>query len=109
MSGHDEMVQYAHVDESQCLLEFPGQRLVGGRRLGNARRMVMRKHHGGRVMPQRLLNHFSRIDAGLRQRSVKQFFGRDQAVLCIQPQSEKHFMCQPGQVQAKIIAHRTRR
>ena len=55
VSRDDEMVEHPYVDKRQRLLEFGRQQFVGARLFGDARRVVVRQHDGGCVMPQRAL------------------------------------------------------
>ncbi len=67
----------------------------------------MGKHHGSGIVRQRFFYHFTRIDAGLRQRPPEQFLRTQQSMLGIQPKCKKYLMIQPCQMQAQIITHCT--
>ncbi|MNN33671.1 hypothetical protein D3C81_1474370 [compost metagenome] len=68
----------------------------------------MRQHDAGRVMQQRLLDHFAWIDAGVGEGAAKHFLGGDQAVLDVQKQHMEGFMRQMAQGQAQIVFDRMR-
>ena len=69
-SGHDEMVEYAHVHQRQGLHQRARQQQIRFAGLGRAGRVVVRQHDAGRVVQQRLLDHFARVHAGAGVRTL---------------------------------------
>ena len=76
------------VDQRQRLLQVPGEGLVGGAGLGQARGVVVRDDHGGGMVAQRFAHDFARIDRGLRQGAAREFTAGDQAQLAVQVEAD---------------------
>jgi hypothetical protein len=78
----------------------PGQRalqrlrevLVGARRLGQPRRVVVRQDHRAGVQRQRAAHHLARVDAGLRQRAAEHLLQLQQPVLLVEEQHREHLL-----------------
>jgi hypothetical protein len=66
------MVEDAHVDQVERVLQRAGQQLVGGARLGGAGGVVVGEDHRGGVAREGELDHFARIDRGLGERAAEQ-------------------------------------
>ena len=52
----------------------------------------MSEYYRCRVVHQRSLDHFPRVDRGLGQRAAKEFFRDDQPVPGVHPQAHEYFM-----------------
>lgn len=98
----DEVIEHTNVDQLQRLRERLGQQLVGTRRFGQTRRMVVREDHGAGVARQRGLDDLARVDAGLRQGAAEQRVHLDESMLCVEEQHGKDLVRQPGQVQLQV-------
>src|SRR6185295_13803625 len=107
-AGHDEMVEGPDVDQRQRLLQCLGQQLVGARGLGGAGRVVVREDDRGRIVAERGLHNLARIDAGLRQRTLEQFLGRDQPVLAVEEQPDEDLDRPRRDRQPEVVAHDVR-
>ena len=86
---HDEVVERADVDQRERLLERRGQKLVRARGLRDAARMVVREDDAGRVVRERRLDDFARVDAGLRERAAKELARGDQPILAVEEQRRR--------------------
>lgn len=104
MTGYNEVIEHANIDQCQRLLEAARERFVGRRRLGDTGRMIVRKNNSRRIMPQRPLDNFPWINAGLRQRPAKQLFRRQQTMLRVKPKRKEHFKGMPERCK-RVIAH----
>ena len=65
MSGDDEMVENTDIHQGQRLHQRARQQQIRLARLRRSRWMVVRQHDAGGVARQRLLDHFTRINAGV--------------------------------------------
>src|SRR5574340_729672 len=66
--GNDDVIEHPHVDQCERALQRLRQELVGARRLGQPRRVVVREDHRAGVEHHRPPDDLAGIDAGLRQR-----------------------------------------
>ena len=98
------MSEHLHVDHGQRLFQAARQHLVGARRLGNAGRMVMGEDHRSSIIGQRRLDHFARVNAGLRQAAGEQFVGLDEAVLPISLPGWSNLRTQVAPVGVSLLA-----
>jgi hypothetical protein len=90
-------------------LQRLGEVLVGPRRLGHARRMVVRQDHRRCIARQGALDHLTRVHAGLADGAGEQRVQADQPVLVVEEQHGKHLVLQPAQVQLQVILDHLRR
>ena len=90
--GDNEVIESAHVDQAQGLLQRQCEAFVGDAGVEAARRVVVRQHDAGGIVSQGSLDDFARIHAGVRQRAAEQFFAFEQAVLYIEMQYHEGFM-----------------
>ena len=65
------MIEYAHVDQSQCFTETPGQVLVRTARFGNSGRVVVREDNRGRVQFEHAFDDFTRVHGGAVDRAQR--------------------------------------
>ena len=65
VSGDDEMVEYTDIHQGEGLHQRARQQQVRFAGLRRAGRVVVRQHDAGGVARQRLLDHFTRINAGV--------------------------------------------
>src|SRR5439155_27278541 len=82
--GDDEMVEHLDVDERERGFQRSREDLVGVAGLGDAGRVVVGEDHGGRVVLERALHDFARIDARLRERAAEKLLRRGHAVLRVE-------------------------
>ena len=68
--GHDKVIEDAYIDQRQRLHQRARQQQVRFAGLGAAGGVVVGQHDAGRVVQQRLLDHFARIDAGVGVRTL---------------------------------------
>src|SRR5437773_1437089 len=99
------MVECPNVDQRQRLLERLRKKLVRTRRLRDARWMIVRKDHRGRVAGERCLDHLARIDAGLRERPAEKLLGSEHTILAVEEQSHEHFVRTSAERKSQIIAN----
>src|SRR5437773_4447688 len=105
----DEMVEHLNIDQGERALQRACEDLVGMARLGDPGGVVMRENHGRRVMPQGALHHLARVDTRLRQGAAEKLLVRDDAMLRVEEQYHEDFLLAPGEREAQVIAHRSRR
>ena len=103
------MVERADIDQRQRLLQRLREQLVGPAGLGNAGRMIVRKDHRGRIARERSLDDLPWVNAGLRERTAKEFVRGEQPVLAVEKQSYEHFVGPRREQQPQIIADSLRR
>ncbi len=108
-AADDQMVEDAHVDERERALQRRGQELVGARRLGRTRRMVVGEDDRGRADLERALDDLARIDAGLRQRAAKHLLEPDQPALRVEEQHREHLVRALAELQLQVVLHLRRR
>lgn len=70
MASYDHVVEGAHVDEFERLLEASGQCLVRFTRLGVSTRMVVGEEHCRCVEAQGLLHYFAGVHRGRVDRAA---------------------------------------
>ena len=92
--GDDEVIEYADIDEVECLFETSGEQLVRIARLVRPRGMIMGEDDRRGIVCEGELDYFTRVYAGLRQRSTKELDRLDQAVACVEQQDAADFMGQ---------------
>src|SRR5882762_9393669 len=105
----DEMVEHLDIDQGERAFQRAGEDLVGMARLCDPGGVVMRENHGRRVMPQGALHYLARVNARLGQGAAEQLLVRDDAMLRVEEQYHEDFLLAPGERQAQVIAHRSRR
>ena len=66
---HHKLIQHLHIHQRQSALEIRGQHLIRTARFGFAGGVIMGKNDRRRVQCQRMFDDFSRVNAGLHQRS----------------------------------------
>jgi len=98
------MIQGTDIHFRQQVFQATGDmyiRLAGFR---HARRVIMRKNKGCRIMKQRPLHHLPWMHLSTVNSAQKQLFLGDQAVLVIQKQTQKHLPAAASQAGLHIAA-----
>ena len=91
-NGDNNVVKYMHVNQRQRTLERLGQLFVGARGLGVTARVVVGEDHSGGVELKGALDHFARVDAGLRQSASKHNFEGNDPMSNVQEEYGKLLM-----------------
>src|SRR5882762_7181214 len=105
----DEMVEHLNIDQGERTFQRAREDLVGMARLCDTGGVVVRENHGRRVMPQGALDHLARVNTRLGQGTAEQFLVRDDAMLRVQEQHHEDFLLTPGEREAQVVAHCSRR
>jgi len=100
------VVQDAHVDQRERLLQLAGKQLIGLRGLGHAGRMVVGEDDCGGIGRERRFDHFPRVHARLGQGAAEQLLRANHAVLRIEEQAHEGLVRPRAEQQTQVIAHR---
>ena len=106
---HDEVVEDPDVEQRQRIAQSPGDELVRLACLGDARRMVVREDHCGRIVRECLPHHFARVHARAVDRAAKEFVEGDQAMAVVEVQAAEHLVrpvAQLGDEELRRVARR---
>lgn len=99
-----EMVEQAHIDQGQGLLELDGELAVGGAGFGDAARVVVRHQHGRGVAAQGLLHEDARVHAGAVDGALGEDALGDQAMAVVEEQGGEALVRCVAQPAAEILA-----
>ena len=102
------MVENPHVDERQRVAQAVGDELVGLRRLGHARGVVVGEDHGGRVAAQRFLDHLAGVDGGAVDGAAKERHEFDDAVAVVEEEDGEDFVFAWGELELQVLARVSR-
>ena len=105
----DEVIEDADVDEGERALQRLGQELVGARRLGGARRMVVRQDHRRGAELERALDDLARIDARLRQRAAEHLLEAQQPALRVEEEDGEDLVLAAAELQLQVLLDLGRR
>lgn len=112
---HDEVIEDPDVEQRQRIAQSPGDELVRLARLGDSRRMVVRKDHRRRVVRECLPHDFARMHAGAVDRAAEELVEGDQAMAVVEVQAAEHLVRPVAQLGdeelgrvARRIQHRLR-
>jgi len=106
--GDDEVVNHAHLHQTERGLQRSGQQVVGPRGLRTAAGMVVIQDRCAGILCQSALDHFTRIDRRLGQGAPEQLLRFDEPVLRIEPKDAEDFMFDAADTQTQIVADRIR-
>ena len=82
-----EVIEHAHVDQGEGLLQAPRDEFVRLARLEDPGGVVVGEHHRRGIVQKRLAQHFARVHAGAVDGAPEQFLERDQPVAVVQIQA----------------------
>ena len=83
----DDVVEDAHVEERECLLQAARDELVRLAGLEDAGRVVVGEYHRCRIVRERLAQDLTRVHAGAVDGAAEQLLEGDQAVAVIEVQA----------------------
>ena len=101
LSGHDEVVDDADVDERQAGLQLLGDPLIRHAGFQAAAGVVVRQGQGRSPVGKCLFQDLSGIHADLGERPPKELLDSDQPMLGIQVNDEEDLVVQPRAMQAQ--------
>ena len=106
--GHDQVIEYPHVDECERFPEPSRDELIRGARLGMTRRVVVKEHHRCRIVRKRRFDDFTRINGRVGDRSTEEILDRDQPVSAVQVQHAKDLVVAGAQMHAQELTRQRR-
>lgn len=98
-----EMIKQSNVHQFEGRLQSAGDSLVSLTRLRDAGRVVMRQDHGGCIDRQRLLDHFSRVDAGPVNRATEQLLERDDPVPVVEIDAAEQLVFEASERDLQVV------
>ena len=84
---HDEVIQGAHVEQCERLLEPACDQLIRPRGLEHPRRVIVGEDHSGCVVQQGLAEHLTRVHSRHVDGAAKELLEGDQPVTAVEIQT----------------------
>jgi len=90
--AHDDVIQDAHIYESQCIFQPAGDRGIVPAGLGNTAGVVVGKNHGRGIQLQAAPDYHAGIDTGSIDGTPEEALEGDQGVAGIEEQAAEVFI-----------------
>ena len=96
-----EVIDHLHIDQTKSGLQLTRDNHIRLRRLGMARRMVVRENYSGGVVLQCRLHDLARMHGGAGGRTSEQLEVLDQAIVSIQQDHREDLVLSRAELRSK--------